>query len=138
MRARLQLFGLLAALPPAGAATAQESEIIVEAPTLQQEIERILAADNIDPANLTAREVADALERIPRGYAPDDFWASYQRHVRAWRRYAEAEANPRLTFAEYQRVESAINATYEDAERIALRYGARPPAGQNRWRPPDQ
>ena len=138
MRGRLQLFGLLAALPFAGAVAAQGPEIVVEAPTLQQEIERILAADNIDPASLTAREVAEALERIPRGYAPDDFWDSYRRHVRAWRRYANAETSPRLTADEFLRIERAINETYDDAERIALRYGARPPARQNRWRPPEQ
>ena len=138
MRRGLPLLGLLAALSPAGGAAAQGPEIIVQAPTLQEEIERILAADNIDPANLTAREVADALERIERGYAPDDFWTSYQRHVRAWRRYADAEASPRVSEFEYLRVERAINDTYDDAERIALRYGARPPEQRNRWRPPDK
>ena len=137
MRRGLPLLGLLAALPPCGAA-AQGPEIIVEAPTLQQEIERVLAADSIDPANLTAREVADALERIPRGYAPDDFWDSYRRHVRAWRRYADAQASPLVTEFEYRRVERAINDTYADAERIALRYGARPPEQRNRWRPPGE
>jgi hypothetical protein len=138
VRRGLHLLGLLAALSPSGEAAAQGSEIIVEAPTLQQEIERILAADNIDPTNLTAREVADALERIPRGYAPDDFWDSYRRHVRAWRRYANAETSPGLTYAEYLRIEEAINDTYEDAERIALRYGAHPPEQRNRWRPPGE
>jgi hypothetical protein len=134
----LHLLGLLAVLPLPEAAAAQGSEIVVEAPTLQQEIERILAADNIDPAGMTAREVADALERIPRGHAPDDFWDSYRRHVRAWRRYADAESSPRLTEAEFLLVERAINETYQEAERIALRYGARPPAAQYRWRPPKQ
>jgi len=132
------LLGLFAAVPLSGGVAAQETEIIVEAPTLQHEIERILAADNLDPTNLTARQVADALEQIRRGGAPDDFWKSYRKHVAAWRRYADAEASPRLTYAEFRATERAINATFDEAERVALRYGARPPPERNRWRPPDE
>jgi hypothetical protein len=138
MRRGLLIPGLLAALSPSGGASAQELEIVVEGPTLQGEIERILAADNIDPANMTAREVADALARIPRGRAPDDFWDSYQRHVEAWRRFADAETDPTVDYRAFRATERAINATYAEAERIALDYGARPPRKQNRWRPPGQ
>lgn len=136
MRRGLLVLGLLAALPLPGGVSAQDLEIVVDGPTLQQEIERILAADNIDPANLTAHEVAEALARIPRGHAPDDFWESYRRHVDAWRRFAEAEADPAINKREFRATERAINNTYTEAERVARRYGARPPRQQNRWRPP--
>jgi len=137
MRRGLQFPGLLAVLALPAALPAQDTEIVVEAPTLQQEIERILAADNIDPTDLTAREVADALARIPRGHAPDDFWASYRKHVEAWDRYAAADADPTLTYAEFRTVERAINLTYREAEQAALRYGAHPPREHKLWRAPD-
>jgi hypothetical protein len=137
MRRALLVLGLLAALSLAGPTPAQELEIVVDGPTLKQEIERILAADNIDPANLTAREVAEALARIERGHAPDDFWEAYRKHVEAWRRFADAETDPAIDNREFRATERAINATYDEAERIALRYGARPPREQNRWRPPE-
>jgi hypothetical protein len=104
----------------------------------QREIARILEADNLDPSALSAREVAAAIARIPRGQAPDDFWAAYQAHVRAWRisaaageklasiadsKYAERES----AMTQVMEAEIAISATFAEVARIAESYGVAMP-----------
>ena len=66
------------------------------------------------------------MARIPRGHAPTDFWESYERHLAAWERYAEAvdsdaDATERII------AERTINLSFDAVERIARRYGARIP-----------
>src|SRR4051812_8568405 len=69
-------------------AMAQEPDIVVRADVARAEIERILAADNLDTASLSPREVADMLVGIERGSAPEDFWNAYEQHVEAWQNLA--------------------------------------------------
>src|SRR5688572_13303018 len=79
----LVLLALLAVQLPAAVA-AQESDIVVRGEVQRAEIERILAADNLDTSRLSEREVADIVGGIERGRAPQDFWLAYRAHVRAW------------------------------------------------------
>jgi len=111
-------------------AAAQEPEIVVEAPLHRTEIERILEADNLDLASTSPREVAESMARIPRGGAPDEFWARYQGHVRAWQWYAALEDDDRVHWHDVSEAKTLVNATFHDVERIAESYGARLPARQ--------
>jgi hypothetical protein len=131
---RIALLMLLAVLLPAAAA-AQGQDVVVSGGVYRTEIERILAADNLDTSRLGPREVADAIDAIDRGRAPDDFWLAYRAHVAAWKRYAEAiakmgggegETSPEVA-EEAMRADQAIEATFDEVERIAHRYGARMP-----------
>jgi hypothetical protein len=131
--ARLALLALLA-LPTPAAVTAQESDIVVEGDVKRAEIERILAADNVDTSQLSEREVADVVERVERGRAPRDFWLAYRAHVLAWQRLADAvekargrSSEARSDLEELANAEQAIDATFDEVERIARFYGARLP-----------
>ena len=105
-----------------------ETEIVIRADIRRFEIERILVADNLDTSRLAPREVADRTAAIPRGRAPEDFWLAYQVHVDAWQRLAEAIENVRQSDNDEVRVaERSINASFDDVERIARRYGAEMP-----------
>ncbi len=115
----------LAAL--AAPAAAQEPEILVEAPLQRLEIERILEADNLDLASMSPREVAEAMAPIPKGRAPDEFWARYQGHLRAWQWYAALASTAGVNGHDVLEAEALVNATFDDVERIAARYGARLP-----------
>ena len=115
-------------------AVAQEPDIVVRGDARVAEIERILEADNLDTTRLDPREVADAIAAIPRGRAPGDFWLAYRAHVLAWRRLADAnDAARRVGAKEPEDAEAviqagqAIEATFDEVERIARRYGARLP-----------
>ena len=120
-------FALAALATPAAA---QEPEIIVEAPVHRLEIERILEADNLDLASLSPREVAETMARIPKGRAPDEFWARYQGHVRAWQWYAALASTAGVNGHDVLEAEAMVNATFDDVERIAQSYGARLPEGR--------
>src|SRR5437763_3022659 len=116
----------LAVVAPATSAATQGQDIVVQVSVFRAEIERILRSDNLDTLAGRSREVADIMARIPRGRAPADFWQSYQRHVDAWQRFAEASdsgADQDELIAE----ERKLNSTFDDVERIARRYGARMP-----------
>lgn len=124
-----------------GAATAApENMIIVRADLAQREIERILDLDNLEVELLHPREVAAAMADIERGRAPRDFWAAYQDHVRAWRRYAEASSSPLLgnstpaddEAARRAEAKVAIETSFDEVERIARRYGALIPIPRRR------
>jgi|GEM_PF-6840356 len=134
------LLALLAA-PAAGAAIAAHQQADQARGTVaeRQEIERILQADNLDTGRLTSRQVATTIRGIRRGGAPEDFWAAYQAHVRAWERAADAEekavglmaeksAELERAVADYLEAEAAIETTFEEVERIARSYGAALPA----------
>lgn len=132
---RLAILAFLALLPPAVVA-AQPDEVVVRGDVARIEIERILNADNVDAARISPREVAETIAAIGRGRAPDDFWEAYQAHVRAWQRLADAfEAVQRQqgesTFVEgweeLAEAERAIETTFYEVERVALRCGARLP-----------
>src|SRR5215212_5684199 len=79
---------------PVNAAGQPNDEIVVRAHIGRIEIERILAADNLDTLHLNPSEIADRMAAIQRGRAPDDFWQAYQRHVDAWQRFRDALTNP--------------------------------------------
>jgi hypothetical protein len=111
----------------AGAAAAQEPQIVVERSRDRLEIERVLQADNLDLGSMSPREVAEAMARIPRGRAPDEFWARYQGHVRAWQWYAALASTAGVNGHDVVEAEALVNATFDDVERIALSYGARLP-----------
>ena len=127
----------LAALTAAAPARAQDQDIVIRAESPRVEIERILEADNLDTARLTPREVAEIMSGIVRGRAPDDFWSAYQLHVGAWARLAEAvdrvqpETRAGSAFGdgedELAAAAAAIETTFDEVERIALRYHARLP-----------
>lgn len=130
----------LSALPAAAQPEAErDPAIVVEGQALQRlEIERILEADNLDTSRLSTRDVLEAMRAIPRGRAPDDFWAAYRAHVRAWERFAAAEArlealqggksgDAAAAIAAMQEADLAIETTFDEVERIARRYGARIP-----------
>ena len=131
--ARLALLTLLAS--PVAAAAAPDPDIVVRADVHRTEIERILEADNVDTSRLSARHVADLIANVERGRAPRDFWTAYRAHVAAWDRLAEALDAARghgakSGFAgteEVVKAEQAIEATFDEVERIARRYGARMP-----------
>lgn len=111
------------------AAPASDQDVVVHGQRARAEIERILAADNLDTGELSAREVAEVMENIPRGGAPEDFWAAYQAHVRAWEELANAEdlAADDEDSASVDAAQDAIETTFDEVERIAGRYGARLP-----------
>ena len=64
---------------------------------------------------------------IPRGGAPDEFWARYQGHVRAWQWYAALADDDRVHGHDVLEAEALVNETFADVERIAESYGARVP-----------
>ena len=128
------LVGVSIALLAPAAVVAQDQDKTVTAPSQLAEIRRILWADNVDTSNLTTREVADTIARIPRGSAPDDFWAAYQAHVFAWERLADLVDDPEAEDDELAAAEEAVSTTFDEVERIARIYGARmpiPPAEQS-------
>ena len=110
-------------------ATAQEPDIVVRGGVERAEIERILAADNVDTSRLGEREVAHAIARIERGRAPLDFWLAYRAHVSAWKRLADAveKAGRDRSGAAVANAEQAVDATFDEVERIARAHGARLP-----------
>jgi hypothetical protein len=134
---RLIARALIAVLSSSAAApvAAQVPDIVVRGDARTAEIERILEADNLDTTQLDAREVADAIGAIPRGRAPRDFWHAYTAHVAAWRRLADAVEAARRQHPSAQPDDSeaviqagqAIEATFDEVEAIARRYGARLP-----------
>jgi hypothetical protein len=125
---KLVLAAPLAALAALAApAAAQEPQIVVEASLDRLEIERILQADHLDLASMSPREVAEAMARIPKGRAPDEFWARYQGHVRAWQWYAALASTAGVNGHDVLAAEAMVNATFDDVERIAVSYGARLP-----------
>jgi len=135
--ARLAPIALLA-LPLPAAAAEQQPDIVVQGGVQRAEIERILAADNVDTSRLGEREVADIVGQIARGRAPHDFWLAYRAHVRAWERLADVAEKARrdqgeafFEAEELVKVEQAIDATFDEVERIARAYGARLPTP--RW-----
>jgi hypothetical protein len=128
---RLALLALMTLASPAALA-AQSPDIVVKGGIERAEIERILAADNVDTSQLSEREVADSIARVKRGRAPQDFWLAYRAHVLAWKRLAEAvekasRSASGFDSAEVVRAEQAIEATFDEVERIARSYGARLP-----------
>jgi hypothetical protein len=128
---RLALLALLALPMPSGT-IAQEPDIVVKGGVQRAEIERILAADNVDTSRLSEREVADIVAQVERGRAPQDFWLAYRAHVSAWERLADAverasQAESRFKAEELVRAEQSIDATFDEVERIARAYGARLP-----------
>ena len=128
---RLALLALLM-LPMPAFPAAQDSDIVVDGGVQRAEIERILAADNVDTSRLSEREVADSIARVERGRAPQDFWLAYRAHVLAWKRLADAverapKSGSRFYSEERVRAEQAIEATFDEVERIARSYGARLP-----------
>ena len=129
---RLALLAFLALPMPAGA-VAREPDIVVHGGVERAEIERILAADNVDTSRLSEREVADIIGRVERGRAPRDFWLAYRAHVLAWERLADAVEKAggmgagRSDGEELVKAGQAIDATFDEVERIARSYGARLP-----------
>jgi hypothetical protein len=129
----LSATALLAAQPPQGEAP----PIVVEGEAVARiEIERILEADNVDTSRLTSVEVVEALRAIRRGRAPADLWDAYEAHVDAWERFADVEARAAAgadgpatgdALAKLESAELAIDTTFDEVERIAIRYGARLP-----------
>lgn len=126
------LASLLLLAAPAAPAPAQSPDIVVKGDARRVEIERILEADNLDTTRLDPREIAEAIEAIPRGRAPRDFWLAYRAHVLAWRRLADADEaarrrGPKASLENEEaivRAEQAIEASFDQVERIARSYGA--------------
>lgn len=119
----------LGAAPPSDAGT---GEIVVVA-SAKREIERILIADNLDAKLLTARQIVAAMQAIPQGQAPADFWEAYRIHLRAWQQFAALNGND---LGRANRA-VAIDVSFDEVERIALAYGARlPPPDTQRIQPP--
>jgi uncharacterized membrane protein len=119
----MRLLGLAAlalmALDAPAPVAAQDTEIVVRGDVARKEIQRILDADNLDTSRLSAAEVADAIGGIARGRAPEDFWTAYQTHVSAWNRLADAQGSLETALAE-----QAVEATFDEVERVARLYGA--------------
>ncbi len=142
MQLRLILIAVTFAALPVQAQT-PETTIVVQSVSSRSEIQRILAADNLDTANLDARSVADSIALIERGRAPEDFWAAYQIHVRAWQKLAAAEEFARVAMEDPGKLpeaaallaeaEEQIDITFTAVERIALDYGARLPIPLNEF-----
>ena len=127
---------------PAGAA-AQSDEIVVTANLASVEIERILRLDNLDTGWLSPRDVAETMDRIARGRAPQDFWLAYRTHVEAWIRLADATERARSMLGQplpmdedkgppLAHAELAIDVTFDEVERIAKSYGAKMPVPRSR------
>jgi len=139
--ASLAAFALTLAAAPAAAQPEGKDErpIVVQGQARAvAEIERILEADNLDTGTLTTREVVETIHGIPRGGAPDDFWTAYQAHVRAWERFAAAEAEAETfqsgkregldqAVAELEAAEQGVGSSFAEVERVARRYGAQLP-----------
>ena len=106
---------------------AAEPEIVVEASTAREEIERILAADNLDLDALSPAEIAATMARIPRGRAPQDFWDRYQGHVRAWQWYAAISELRDVSGHDVLRAKDLVDASFSEVEQVAISYGARLP-----------
>lgn len=130
----LTALALMTLAPPA-LAQAQSGEIVVHGTAARQEIERILREDSLTSSQPTPREVAETMAAIDRGRAPEDFWTAYQTHVQAWQRYAQLVEQGGQQPAESSfgpegaaEAQTAIEATFNEVERIALRYGARLPS----------
>ena len=135
--ARLAVIGI-----PADAAP-QSDEIVVTANRPIWEIERILRLDNLDTGWLGPREIAETMDGITRGRAPEDFWTAYRTHVDAWRKLADATERVRSKLGEplsiddeegsaLARAELAIDLTFDEVERIAKGYGAKMPVPRSR------
>ena len=128
---------LVLAAPPSGADASQPA-IEVRASAAVPAIKRILAADHLDIDRLSSAEIAGRMEAIPRGAAPVAFWQAYQKHVAAWRTYADAEARSRAgepgdVEAEFRAAAVAtarlrINQSFDAVEIIARSYGITPPS----------
>ena len=103
-----------------------DDEVIVRGSLAQIEIERILKADKVDTETLGPKEVLERIATIPQGRAPQDFWQSYQRHRDAWQQLVRAMED-RASSDELSRAEARINFSYDEVERIELKYGARLP-----------
>ena len=123
--------------------SAPAAEIVVQNSAARPAIERILNADNLNVERLSPREVADTMAEISRGRAPSDFWAAYQRHVRAWQDYADARDAARVVTSPtdidhrpngvaIDDARKRINSTFDEVEAIARRYHARIPAYSTR------
>ena len=137
--AGVALIALLAAPATAQPEQAPTDQVIVRGNAVtRMEIERILNADNVDTGRLTPRQVADTIRAIPRGRAPGDFWTAYQAHVRAWQAMATAferlerlaNAKPSLqadAMADLAEAQAGIESTFDEVERIAVRYGVAMP-----------
>jgi hypothetical protein len=120
------------------------NEVSVRGSAARPAIERILTADNLDIDRLSPREVADTMAEIPRGRAPEKFWSAYQKHVRAWQDYADAQDKSRavkspvdidhlpdgIAIADARK---RINSTFDEVEVIAREYRARVPAISTRF-----
>ena len=129
--ARLAAMVALTLWAPAVAA-AQEPDIVVQGGVYRKEIERILAADNVDTSRLSERRVAEIMIGIRRGRAPEDFWAAYSDHVDAWvilaNAIARAGREPNVSnLAAVDKADAQIDTTFERVERVARRYGAHIP-----------
>ena len=127
-------FALLALAGVPAAAQPTEQGVVRGDAVTRSEIARILAADNVDVGQLSPRQVAASIRAIPRGRAPEDFWTTYQTHVRAWEAMATAterlerlaNAKPRLQADAIQDVseaQAAIESTFDEVERVARSYG---------------
>ena len=128
---------LIAAAPAAADPIAASDEREAAARVAREEIERILAADNVDSNVMTTRQIAETIRAIPRGQAPDDFWAAYQAHVRAWEATVPAavkaamldgkdRAAAQVAIDDHLETLAAIEATFAEVLRIAERYGVTP------------
>ena len=120
------------------------AEVIVRGSAARPAIERILTADNLDIDRLSPREVADTMAEIPRGRAPGKFWSAYQKHVRAWQDYADAQDKSRAATSPTDidnrpdgvaiaNARKRINITFDEVETIAHEYRARVPAFSTRF-----
>ena len=105
-----------AAAPASAQAT--DNEIVVRSVSSRAEIQRILDADNVDTLNLDTRSVADGMALIERGRAPEDFWAAYQTHVRAWEKLADAEDQARIMAQDPGKMPEATALVAEAQEQI--------------------
>jgi hypothetical protein len=117
--ARLAALALIALPAAPGTEPVAAEDIVVRGDVARKEIERILSADNLDTSRLGAGDVAEAIDGIRRGRAPEDFWTAYRAHVEAWKRLAAARSDLETALAE-----QAIEATFDEVERIARAYGA--------------
>jgi len=133
---RLIILAFAALMAAAPATASQQREAPARSSTARMEIERILNADNLDSSRMSPREVFDTISQIEQGRAPDDFWAAYQTHVMAWSNLASIVEIVELQSdesgldgeAELTAAEDEVEATFDEVERIARRYGARLPA----------
>lgn len=119
-----------------------EPDVVVTRSAAIPAIERILSADNLDLESLAPREVAERMEEIAQGAAPNDFWIAYRAHVEAWSDYAaaidaaarRAPGEPAPAGSEWAvgEARTRINATFDEVERLARRRGATIPLPRTR------